>query len=103
RLSDNKVLWRHDKGTAYVASGVLYDGSIYLITDAGLWTSLDAKAGKLRYEGGRPPVASTFFASPVAFDGKVLITSQDGDTFVIAAGPRHEVLKRHSVGAPGSA
>ena len=100
RLSDNKVLWRHDKGTAYVASGVLYDGNIYLISDGGIMTSLDAKTGQLRYEGGRPPVATTFFASPVAFDGKVLITSQDGDTFVIAAGPKHEILKTNSVGEP---
>jgi outer membrane protein assembly factor BamB len=100
RLSDNKVLWRHDKGTAYVASGVLYDGSIYLISDGGIMTSLDAKTGQLRYEGGRPPVATTFFASPVAFDGKVLITSQDGDTFVIAAGPKNEILKTNSVGEP---
>ena len=100
RLSDNKVLWRHDKGTAYVASGVLYDGSIYLITDGGIMSSLDAKTGQLKYEGGRLPVAATFFASPVAFDGKVLITSQDGDTFVIAAGPKHELLKTNSVGEP---
>ena len=36
RVGENpsKVLWRYDKGTAYVASGVLYDGSIYLITDS---------------------------------------------------------------------
>jgi outer membrane protein assembly factor BamB len=78
----------------------LYDGNIYLISDGGIMTSLDAKTGQLRYEGGRPPVAATFFASPVAFDGKVLITSQDGDTFVIAAGPKHEILKTNSVGEP---
>jgi outer membrane protein assembly factor BamB len=100
RLSDSKILWRHDKGTAYVASGVLYDGNIYLITDSGIMTSLDARTGQLRYEGGRLPVATTFFASPVAFDGKVLITSQDGDTFVIAAGPKHELLKTNSIGEP---
>ncbi len=100
RLSDDKIQWRHDKGTAYVASGILYDGSIYLITDSGIMTSLDARTGQLRYEGGRLPVATTFFASPVAFDGKVLITSQDGDTFVIAAGPKHEVVRTNSLGEP---
>ncbi|HEU4767799.1 MAG TPA: PQQ-binding-like beta-propeller repeat protein [Pyrinomonadaceae bacterium] len=96
----NKILWRHDKGMAYVSSGVLYDGSIYLITDSGTMTSLDAKTGQLKYEGGRLPAPSTFFASPVAFDGKILITSQDGDTFVIAAGGRHEIVAKNSVGEP---
>ena len=100
RLGDSKIQWRYDKGTAYVASGVLYDGSIYLITDSGIMTSLDAATGQLRYEGGRLPVATTFFASPVAFDGKILITSQDGDTYVIAAGPKYEVLKTNSLGEP---
>ena len=99
-LGDSKILWRYDKGTAYVASGVLYNGSIYLITDSGIMTSLDAATGQLRYEGGRVPVATTFFASPVAFDGKILITSQDGDTYVVAAGPKHEILKTNSLGEP---
>ena len=59
-----------------------------------------AKTGEVRYEGGRPPVPSTFRASPVAFGGKILITSEDGDTFVIKAGPAHEVLRTNSVGEP---
>ena len=96
----NKILWRHDKGMAYVSSGLLYDGVIYLITDSGTMTSLDAKTGQLKYEGGRLPAPSTFFASPVAFDGKILITSQDGDTFVIAAGGKHEILVKNSIGEP---
>ena len=78
----------------------MYDGNIYLITDSGTMTSLDAKTGELKYEGGRPPSPSIFFASPVAFDGKVLITSQDGDTFVIKAGPKHEIVFTNSVGEP---
>jgi len=32
-------------------------------------------------------VAASFMASPIAIDGKLLIMSQDGDTFVIKAGP----------------
>jgi hypothetical protein len=53
------------------------------------------------YEGGRVPVATKFYgASPVAFDGKILLTSDDGDTFVIKAGPKHEVLGTNSIGEP---
>ena len=100
KLDDHKIIWRYDKGTAYVASGVLYDGTVYLITDSGIMTSLDAKTGQLKYEGARLPTPTTFFASPVAFDGKILLTSQDGDTFVIAAGPKPEILKTNSLGEP---
>jgi len=36
----------------------------------------------------------------VAYDKKLLLSSEDGDTFVIRAGPRHEVLRTNSIGEP---
>ena len=98
--NDPRILWRYDKGTAYVASGVSYDGTIYLITDSGTMTALDAKTGQLSYEGGRVPAQSAFFASPVAFDGKILITSEEGNSFLITAGPKHELVATNSIGEP---
>jgi outer membrane protein assembly factor BamB len=97
------VLWRYTKGTAYVPSPILYDGYVYLMTDKGLITCLDARTGEVKYEGGRPPVAASFMASPVAVAGKLLIMSQDGDTFVITAGPAHEVVRTNPLGEPISA
>jgi outer membrane protein assembly factor BamB len=94
------VVWKYEKGTAYVASPILYGDYVYLISDKGLLTCLDAKTGEVKYEGGRVPVPATFMSSPVAFDGKILITSEDGDTFVVKAGPVHEILKTNSIGEP---
>ena len=99
----DRVLWTYEKGTAYVPSPILYGDFVYLVTDKGLMTCLDAKTGAVKYEGARPPVPATFMASPVAFDGKILLPSQDGDTFVIKAGPAHEVLRTNSLGEPISA
>ena len=42
-------------------------------------------------------------ASPVAYEGTLLLTSIDGDTFVIKAGPVHEVLATNSIGEPAAA
>jgi hypothetical protein len=36
----------------------------------------------------------------VAFDDRLLLTSEDGDTFVVRAGPSHEILATNSVGEP---
>ena len=97
----NKVLWTYNKGTAYVPSPILYDGYLYLMNDQGVLTCVEPETGKIVYEGGRVPVATKFYgASPVAFDGKILLTSDDGDTFVIKAGPKHEVLATNSLGEP---
>lgn len=98
----DKIAWQYNKGTAYVPSPILYGDYLYLMSDAGILTCLNAKTGEVVYEGGRVPVATKFYgASPVAFDGKLLLTSDDGDTFVIKAGPKHEVLGTNSIGEPG--
>lgn len=94
------VVWKHNKGTAYVPSPILYGDYLYLMTDGGIITCLDAKTGQLKYEGGRVPVPATFTSSPVAFEDKILLTSEDGDTFVIKAGPAFEVLRSNSLGEP---
>lgn len=94
------VLWTYAKGTAYVPSPILYGDYIYLTTDRGILTCLDAKTGEVKYEGGRIPIPATFTASPVAFEGKLLMTSEDGDTFIVKAGPKHEVIGTNSVGEP---
>jgi outer membrane protein assembly factor BamB len=99
-VSDTAVVWRYNKGTAYVPSPIAYGDYLYLMTDKGLLTCLDARTGKLEYEGGRVPVPATFTASIVAFDGKLLLTSEDGDTFVVKAGPVHEVLATNPLGEP---
>jgi len=94
------VPWKYEKGTAYVPSPILYGDYLYLTTDRGILTCIDAKTGEVKYEGGRIPIPATFTASPVAFENKILMTSEDGDTFIIKAGPKHEVLGTNSVGEP---
>ena len=94
------VVWKYAKGTAYVPSPILFGDYLYLTTDRGILTALDAKTGEVKYEGGRVPIPATFTASPIAFDDKILLTSEDGDTFVVKAGPKHEILATNSVGEP---
>ncbi|HJQ67606.1 MAG TPA: PQQ-binding-like beta-propeller repeat protein [Blastocatellia bacterium] len=93
------IVWRYDKGTAYVPSPILYGDYLYLMTDAGAITCLEAKTGKAVYQA-RLPVPAQFTASPVAFDGKLLIISEDGDGFVLRAGPKPDVLSVNSMGEP---
>ena len=94
------VPWKYEKGTAYVPSPILYGDYLYLTTDRGILTCIDARTGEVKYEGGRIPIPATFTASPVAFEGKILMTSEDGDTFIVKSGPKHEILGTNSIGEP---
>jgi len=93
-----RVAWKYDKGTGYIPSPILYGDYLYLMTGGGLLTCLDAVTGEPKYEGKRFPQPGQFTSAPVAVDGKLMITSNDGDTYVVKAGPVHEVLTTNSLG-----
>jgi outer membrane protein assembly factor BamB len=97
---DKRVAWEYSKGTGYVLSNILYGDYIYLMTDNGIVTCLEAATGKVMYQGGRPPVPSNFMGSPVAFGGMIAMTSEDGSTFMLKAGPTHEIVRTNSVDEP---
>jgi outer membrane protein assembly factor BamB len=94
------LVWSYNKGTAYVPSPILYGEYVYLMTGNGSISCLDVKTGKVAYEGARVPKPTTFMASPVAYEGKIFLTSEEGDTFVLKAGPKHEVIQTNSLGEP---
>ncbi len=97
---DKRVAWTYAKGTGYVVSNILYGDYAYLLTDAGIVTCLDAETGAVQYEGTRPPVASHFMGSPVAFGGLIAMTSEEGDTFMLKAGPKPEIVATNSIDEP---
>jgi outer membrane protein assembly factor BamB len=96
----SQVAWRYSKGTAHVPSPILYGDYIYLMTDNGIFTCLDARSGQVKYQGKRLPASATFTSSPVAFDGSILVSSEDGDTYVLKAGPEYQLLRANSIGEP---
>jgi outer membrane protein assembly factor BamB len=95
---EERIAWTYKKGTGYIPNTILYGDYLYFMTDAGLLTCVEAVTGKVEYESKRFPTPSHFAGAPVAFDGKVLITSQDGDTYVLKAGPVYEILGTNSLG-----
>jgi outer membrane protein assembly factor BamB len=97
---DKRIAWQYAKGTGYVLSNILYGDYIYLLTDNGVVTCLEAATGEVKYEGGRPPVPTHFMGSPVAFAGMIALTSEEGETFLLKAGPQHEVIRTNSVDEP---
>jgi outer membrane protein assembly factor BamB len=97
---DKKVVWKYDKGTAYVPSALLYGDYYYTIGDNGALTCFEAKTGQIKYEAKRMPKPGRYMASPFAFDGKIFISSLDGDTFVVKAGPDFELLHTNSINEP---
>lgn len=89
------LAWKTAKGSPYTPTPVVYGDHLYTLADNGVFSAYDAKTGALLYQERLP---SSFSASPVAADGKVYAPSEDGDVFVIKAGPKFELLATNPMG-----
>jgi len=89
------LAWRTDKGSPYTTTPIVYGDLLYGVSDAGVLSAYEARTGKLVYQERLP---SSFSASPVAADGRLYLPSEDGDVFVVKAGPKFELLAKNPVG-----
>jgi len=92
------LLWKYEKGSGYVPSPLLLGNELYLMTDSGLLSCLDAKTGEVKFDSERLPDPAKFTASPLAVAGHILLTSEAGDTFVLRAGTKHEFVRKNPLG-----
>ena len=93
-VTKTHLAWTSPRGSPFVPSPILYGEHLYMVNDmAAVVTSLEATTGKVMWQG-RLGVARRegFSSSPVAVDGKVFFTNDEGETFVVKAGPTFELL-----------
>jgi len=91
------IAWSMKRGGPYIPTPVLYRDQLYVLQNNGVVVTYDVKTGSRVYQQRLGPGGS-FSASPVAADGKVYFTSEDGDVFVVKAGPTYELLSTNPVG-----
>jgi outer membrane protein assembly factor BamB len=94
------VVWTRENAGSYMPTPLIYRDHLYVIKNQGILTCYDVRTGELKYEQRLPEVGSGFSASPVAADGKLYLPSEDGDVFVLRAGPQFEVVARNAMGQP---
>ena len=93
------IVWSVPQNGAYISTPVAYEGRIYSLTSNGVIKCYDAANGAKLYEE-RSDAGIAVSASPVAADGKLYCTTEEGDIFVIRPGPRLEILARNRMGEP---
>jgi outer membrane protein assembly factor BamB len=102
--ADNKpgseyIAWSLPQGGPYVPSPIIYGGLYYTLLDSGFLTCHDAKTGKEIYGKQRIDSASSgFTSSPWAYNSCIFCLNEDGDTYVIQAGPEFKILGKNSLG-----
>lgn len=100
-VTSTHVAWSTPKGSPFVPSGIVVGDLLYLVNDMqSILTVYEARTGQLVYQG-RMGVAQRegFSASPVAVNGKVFFTNDEGQTFVVQAGREFKLLHVNELGA----
>ncbi len=91
------IAWSHMKIGNYMQTPLVYGDYLYCCRDSGIMACYDAVTGKKQYRK-RLAGGVGFTASPVAGDGKIYFTSEEGDVFVIKAGTEYELLGKNTMG-----
>lgn len=92
------VVWESNQNAPYTPSPLLMNGKLYFLrTNNGNISCLDAADGKVNYSLERLDGAGTIFASPVGVEGRIYVTSESGNTYVIKEGPTFEILARNQL------
>ena len=84
-----------------------YRGIVYVLANNGVFDAYDVATGKEIYRQRLPLIGSGYSASPVAADGKIYLSNEDGDMLVVEAGrdvqaPGHELDRGNADGHAGA-
>ena len=96
--SNASIAWSKQRGGPYMPTPVVYGDLLYTCSNQGVLTAYNATTGERIYQERLGGKGGAFTASPVASDGKIYLSSEDGDVFVVKAGPKYELLATNNVG-----
>jgi outer membrane protein assembly factor BamB len=94
--SNEYIVWSIRRGGAYIQTPLVYGEYLYNLRGNGSLNCYRAKTGESIYVKKLGNMAS-FSASGVAADGKLYFSSENGDIFVVKAGPDFELLSTNSM------
>jgi outer membrane protein assembly factor BamB len=92
------MVWSRLRRGNYMQTPLVYGDGLYLCSDAGILACYDARTGEERFRERLGTGGTGFTASAVAGDGKLFLTSEEGEVFVVRAGDALDVLAENSLG-----
>jgi outer membrane protein assembly factor BamB len=93
-VTDSQRLWHVEKAPQRIGSGVIVGEHVYIVNENGTAQCIELKTGKTLWQ---ERATGGTWGSMVCADGKLYVTSQQGETVVLAAKPVFEVLSRNAL------
>ena len=96
--SSASIAWSTKRGGPYTPTPVVYGDLLYTLSNQGVLAAYQAKTGERLYQERVAGKGGAFSASPVAADGKLYLAGEDGEVFVVKAGPKPDLLATNPMG-----
>jgi outer membrane protein assembly factor BamB len=101
KSGEAREVWRYEKGfNGVIPSPLLYQGVLYVIKNGGILTSFEAATGKVLKTGRVDGALSGYSSSPVAAEGHIYLSSEEGKMAVLRAGGQWEVMRVNDLDEP---
>lgn len=94
-VTKSHVAWQHGRAVPLTPSPIIVGDELYMVSDNGIATCLDAATGKVHWT---QRMGGNHSASPVHADGRIYFLSEEGDAVVLAPGKEYKVLAKNSIG-----
>ena len=89
RIRDDQLVWQCSVGIPHVPSPLLVGKELFVVHDKGVATCVDAMTGTVHW---RERLGGNYRASPIEVRGRIYVSNQEGQTFVLAAGKEFKIL-----------
>ena len=97
KVTSEDVAWAYPLLGTYNTSALVYGDYYYTLLDRGFLVAHDARTGDEVYRRQRIEIGNGFTASPWGYNDRIFLLSEDGETFVVQAGPEFEILHKNSL------
>lgn len=98
KTSSEAVAWSRTGRGSYMPTPLIYDNILYVLANNGLLDAYDLPTGEEIYRQRLPLIGSGYSASPIAADGKLYLSNEDGEMLVIAAGRNFTHIATNTMG-----
>jgi outer membrane protein assembly factor BamB len=98
KSNSESIAWSRTGRGSYMPTPLVYNGILYVLANNGVLDAYNLRSGEELYRQRLPLVGSGFSASPVASDGKLYLSNEDGEILVVAAGEKFSHVATNSMG-----
>ncbi len=93
-VTKSHVAWKLNRGVSLTPSPLLVGDDLYLVSDNGVATCVDAKTGAPHWQ---VRLGGNHSASPIYADGRIYFLSEEGESVAIAPGKQFKELARNQL------